>query len=80
MLDDLAARKLATRVVKESDAIVRFGKTNGRNCLHIRAQRMSETIYSVFDWEEHRWNRANKPRKARVDPDILSAVANKEAA
>lgn len=103
------AKKLATRVAKESDGIVRFGKTNGRICLHIRVpakpaagddigkqqQAGSETVYSVAEWDNHRWNRNNKPRKKKqqgkdelfvaaavnsmIDAAIGAAIRNQEA-
>lgn len=75
-LTEIDARKLATRVAKESDGIVRFGKTNGEVCLHIRCDRQSETIYSEPQWEDHRWNRSNRPRKRQATAEIMEAVAN----
>jgi len=79
------ARKLSTRVAKESsNVVVRFGRTNGRDCLHLRQmgkELASETIYSEEEWNLHPWNFANRPKKKKqVYPDILNAVANKEAA
>lgn len=89
------ARKLATRVAKESDAIIRFGVTNGRRCLHIRVAAKpaagddmgserragSETIYDGLGWDDHKWNNINKRRREkRQDRDVLDAVANREAA
>jgi hypothetical protein len=81
------SKQLATRVAKESDnVVVRFGKTNGRHCLHLNdtkpkdASRSSFTIFNEQEWAESPYNHANRPRKAkRVDPDIAAAVANKEA-
>jgi hypothetical protein len=74
------ARKLGTRVAKESEGIVRFGITNGRHCLHIRCEGQSNTIYTAAEWDAHRFNRLNRKREKRADRDVLDAVANKEAA
>ena len=86
MLDKDSARKLATRVVKESEGgIIKFGRTNGRNCLHIRVpakppagdaigavqSAQSITIYSEFEWDESPLNVNNKPRKKKVAEDDL---------
>lgn len=87
-MNTLEARKLATRIAKESSGvIVKFGRTNGRHCLHLCQSGkdakyiMSETIYSVEEWNLHPWNFANRPKKKiQIDPDILNGVANKEAA
>lgn len=81
----LEARKLATRIVKESNnVIVKFGITNSRNCLHLRhtsAPRESQTIYDAADWDIHDWNYTVKKRAEDTVLDgVLDAVANKEAA
>lgn len=80
-------KKLATRIAKESNNVVmKFGKTNGRPCLHLNhtapkdKSRSSFTIYSSDEWHIHPWNNANRPKTKAIDPDIAAAVANKEAA
>jgi hypothetical protein len=85
-MDTQESRKLATRVAKEStNVVVKFGKTNGRNCLHLRVlgeSPDSQTIYSVEEWNLHQWNHANRPKKKKAadNLEIQDAVANKEAA
>lgn len=87
MLTDKEARKLATRIAKESDGVsVKFGRINGKLALHlIRHQSKtlpaaSETIFSEPDWVDHPWNRNNiaKPeidyQSIRGDLDKLSPL------
>lgn len=82
------ARELATRVAKESHGVrVKFGRTNGRECLHLIVNHpdqgfsYSETIYESWEWEEHEENYAARPkrREQREDQAVKEAVANKEA-
>lgn len=49
-------RKLARRIVKEAPGVrVKFGNTNGRECLHvyIPGATLGRTIYSAGEWENH---------------------------
>lgn len=86
-MDLAAARKLATRVAKESDDVrVKFGETNGKVCLHlivVGGRRYSNTIFTEAEWSDHPENKYNRPRRRevseQVDEAIISAVANKEA-
>jgi hypothetical protein len=63
-MSDKEARLLARQVAKQSKCIVKFGKTNGRNCLHLRLPgNGSETIYTPAEWTYHRWNRNNEKKE-----------------
>lgn len=68
-MDTQESRKLATRVAKESSSVViKFGRTKGKNCLHLRLlgdTPDSQTIYSVEEWNLHPWNFANRPKKKK---------------
>jgi hypothetical protein len=82
-----SARKLATRVAKESNGVsVKIGQTNGHPVLHLVNRNMpskfaARNVTSEADWDEHPWNRQNAPRqKERKQIEGLAeAVANKEA-
>jgi hypothetical protein len=86
-LDLESARKLATRVAKESSGIsVKIGETNGKPVLHLVNRNMppkiaSRNLTSAADWDEHPWNRQNAPRQKERKPieGVAEAVANKEA-
>lgn len=55
-MSESEARALATRIAKESNGVsVRFGRTNGRVCLHLvnRDAHKSVTIYSRAEWSEN---------------------------
>lgn len=65
-MTDKEARKLATRVAKQSDGVsVKVGRTNGQPVLHLikrqskTAQAASDTIATEPDWVDHSWNRDN---------------------
>lgn len=86
-LDAESARKLATRVAKESNGIsVKIGETNGAPVLHLINRNMpskyaSRNVTSVAEWDDHPWNRQNAPRQKerRAIEGVAEAVANKEA-
>lgn len=57
------ARKLATRVAKESAGVsVKIGETNGKPVLHLihRDLRKSVNLVNEADWAEHPWNKYHK--------------------
>lgn len=75
-LTEKTATELATRVAKQSSGVkVKFGRTNGQAVLHLVRKhpevgddgsiRGSETIKSVSDWDQHRWNRYNQPKQPK---------------
>jgi hypothetical protein len=84
-----SARKLATRVAKESNGVsVKIGETNGKPVLHLVNRNMpskfaARDLVSEADWDEHPWNRYNsQPRsqkERRPIEGVAEAVANKEA-
>lgn len=92
-LTERTARELSHAVVKQSHGVsVRTGRTNGRPILHLiqrenpsqGREAASETIASAAEWNLHRWNTANAPRKRRDTEEGLGLVtndiiANKEA-
>lgn len=86
-LDPESARKLATRVAKESGGIsVKIGSTNGVPVLHLVNRNLpskyaARDLTSVAEWDEHPWNRQNAPRQKerRAIEGVAEAVANKEA-
>lgn len=84
-----SARKLATRVAKESSGVsVKIGETNGMPVLHLVSRNLpskfaARNVESEADWDEHPWNRYNsqpRPQKERrAIEGVAEAVANKEA-
>jgi hypothetical protein len=78
-MKQLSPRELSTKIAKESSGIViRVGRTNGKDVLHLRRQRNDEkgieaasvTIpATVTAWDLHEWNPLNnpKPKKKRED-------------
>lgn len=78
-MNDKEARKLATRIAKQSDGVsVKFGRINGKIALHlIRRQSKtlsaaSNTIFSEPDWVDHPWNRDNITKTS--DPMAYAAI------
>jgi hypothetical protein len=69
------ARKLATRVAKESAGIsVKFGETNGETILHlinrdIPGKIASRNLTNAADWAEHPWNKYNNKEKHEQHDD-----------
>lgn len=55
--DLVSARKFGKKIVKDaSDVRVKFGKTNGRICLHVFVpghDTSGRTIYTPGEWENH---------------------------
>lgn len=76
-------RALAKLVAKQSRGVtVKFGRTNGRECLHLKSGKQSLTIYTGTEWDLHQWNTQNAPTKRQqreIDRDIAAAIENKEA-
>lgn len=78
-MTDQEARNLGRTVAQTSHGVrVKFGKTNGLNCLHLISNCGSRTIYSAAEWDAHPANRPRKPRH-NIDADLMSAVRNQEA-
>lgn len=78
MLSNQEARQLATRVAKESNGVsVRIAATNGRNCLHLihRDLKASNTIYEVWEWAEHPWNRHSGVKRRDFVAEAQTALA-----
>lgn len=79
------SRALGVRVVKECNgAIVKFGRTNGKICLHVKHGKLSRTFFSAADWESKknpfREFRRKKTKDQRNDDiAITQAVRNREA-
>lgn len=55
--DLVAARKFGKKIVKDASNVrVKFGKTNGRICLHVFVpghDTSGRTIYTPGEWENH---------------------------
>lgn len=55
---------------------VKIGRTNGQPVLHLIStasdDRSSETIASEVDWDQHRWNRYNQPRKNKQTEEVAA--------
>lgn len=79
MLNQKTARALATKIVKESSGVVKFGETNGKICLHVRfipslgeRSAASITIYSLSEWDDvpfpyNESKRQQKSNESRYD-------------
>jgi hypothetical protein len=80
------ALRLAEIIGREQGVRVVYGRTNGRDCLHIyRTERMdpppklSFTIYTQEEWDQHPWNYTVRKKDKRENADVLAAVKNREA-
>lgn len=63
-MSDKEARLLARQIAKQSKCLIKFGKTNGRNCLHVKLPGVgSETFYQLSEWTYHRWNFNNQKKE-----------------
>lgn len=55
---------------------MKIGRTNGQPVLHLIStasdDRSSETIASEVDWDQHRWNRYNQPRKNKQTEEVAA--------
>ena len=76
MKNDKEMRAFATKVVKESDCVVGFGRTNGKPCLHVKLPgKGSETLYEEYEWDKHPWNKVtNKPKVSQSEREAAEAV------
>lgn len=76
-------RALAKLIAKQSHGVtVKFGRTNGQECLHLKTAKQSRTIYTAVEWDLHEWNTQNAPTKRQqreIDKDLAEAIKNKEA-
>lgn len=71
------ARALGKQGVKDcTDALVKFGTTNGRIALHVRdtGRRQSRTVYSEADWEVCPLNERVFRNKREAQHDSVEAM------
>lgn len=77
-----AARKFGKQVVKDgSNVRVKFGKTNGRICLHVfvPGATLGRTIYTPGEWENHPANqRQRRNKNFAAEQPIEALMANKD--
>ncbi len=78
--------KLAETIRQEQGVRVIYGRTNGRDCLHLvknermdKPVRLSFTIYSQAEWDHHPWNSAARKKDKQENTEVLAAVANRGA-
>ena len=70
------AKKLGTQIVKDANgARVKFGKTNGKPCLHIMFDRKASTIYDASEWERHPFNNVGRKKQKRDKREELDELA-----
>lgn len=86
-----AILKLAELVNKEQGIRVVFGRTNGRDSIHISKSEhkipkkgqlppgLSYTMYSAAEWTYHQWNSSARKERKSVNKDVIDAIRNREA-
>lgn len=81
-----AIKDLADVVRKEGGVSIKFGRTNGRDCLHLKSRDKatygtlsSFTIYEPWEWDEHPWNWIARKEHKAASQELQEAVSNKDA-
>lgn len=73
-MTDREQRELAAEI-KQAGYRVKYGRVNGRPCLHAAANRQSHTVFDKLDWLEYNVQAPRKRLPAPIDDLIITEVA-----